>query len=626
MGTRYRSRVSGLVVGLALVLASVGLVAPPATSTPGVNDYPSKLKTASRDALVDPWLFYNRECTSWVAWRLNHDNWGLPYGKNYQFWNYYKGQHWGNANHWATAARAAGIRVDNKPAVGSVAYWTSGSFGHVAWVRYVNKSSVTIEEYNYLVYGGYSTRTFTTGASNYPAGFIHVHDLGNVSRPTIAGTAQVGQTLTAAPGTWVLPGATFTYQWLADGTAISGATGSTYSPTSDQVGDQLSVRVTGQMAGVRAMRATSAATAPVLPNAISSTSPPTISGTPQVAQTLTASPGSWSVAATYAYQWTADGADIPGATTSTFVPGADQVGAQIAVQVTASKPGFLSATAVSNPTAPVLAGNIANQVPPAVKGTPQLGATLSADPGKWSVSGATYHYQWLADGQNVTGATSPTLVPGGGLLGKQVSVMVVATAPGYVDTSATSTASAAVAPGTIQIASGPHVGGRPVVGETLRASTGRITTPGVSVARQWLRDGAPISGATGATYVPGRADIGHRISATLTLSRQDFTTVAETSPETAGVRVMPWMTAQQTTAPGQVGLDVRLGARGAPAPAGRVQLYLGTQLVRRPTLSNGEAVMTVHRLTRGWHTFRLVYRGDAYHTGKTVTMAIRIPG
>ncbi|HET8602384.1 MAG TPA: CHAP domain-containing protein [Marmoricola sp.] len=627
MGTRYRSRVSGLVMGLALVLASVGLMVPPATSTPGVNDYPSKLKDAGRDALVDPWLFYNRECTSWVAWRLNHDNWGLPYGNKYQFWNYYKGQHWGNAGHWATAARAAGIRVDTRPSVGSVAYWTSGSFGHVAWVRYVNKSSVTVEEYNYLVYGGYSTRTFTTGASNYPAGFIHVRDLGNRKRPSVSGTAQAGQTLTANKGSWVLPGATFTYQWLADGTAISGATASTYTPTSAQVGDQISVRVTGQLTGIRAIRATSAATAPVLPNAISSTTPPSISGTPQVDQTLTASPGTWSVSgASYTYQWTAGGTDIPGATASTFVPGADQVGQNLTVEVTASKSGFQPATAVSNPVGPVQAGNITNQVAPAVKGTPQLGATLTADPGKWSVDGTSYHYQWLADGQDIAGANGTALVPGSDLLGKQVAVRVVATAPGYVDTTAISAASAAVAPGTITVASGPRVGGQAVVGDVLRSYTGSITTTGVTVARQWLRDGVPIPDATDATYTARKVDIGHHLAVRLTLSRTDFTTLVETSPETAGVRVTPWMTARQTTATHQVSLDIRVGAQGAPTPTGQVQLYLGTELVRHPRLSDGEAVVTVRGLSKGWHTFRLQYGGDGYHTGKNATMAIQIPG
>ena len=66
--------------------------------------------------------------------------------------------------------------------------------------------------------------------------------------PTISGTAQVGETLTAdtsgisdADG---LDDAVFGYQWLADGTDITGATGSTYILTNADDGKAVKVRVT----------------------------------------------------------------------------------------------------------------------------------------------------------------------------------------------------------------------------------------------------------------------------------------------------------------------------------------------------------------------------------------------
>jgi surface antigen len=49
------------------------VVAGAASATAGVDDYPANLKSAAQDSLVDPWGFYNRECTSFVAWRLNND-------------------------------------------------------------------------------------------------------------------------------------------------------------------------------------------------------------------------------------------------------------------------------------------------------------------------------------------------------------------------------------------------------------------------------------------------------------------------------------------------------------------------------------------------------------------------
>ena len=52
----------------------------------------------------------------------------------------------------------------------------------------------------------------------------------NTVLPTITGIAQVGEVLTATPGTWTgSPTPTFSYQWLRDGAIIAGATGTTYT-------------------------------------------------------------------------------------------------------------------------------------------------------------------------------------------------------------------------------------------------------------------------------------------------------------------------------------------------------------------------------------------------------------
>lgn len=66
----------------------------------------------------------------------------------------------------------------------------------------------------------------------------------NTVAPSITGTAQVGQTLTAVSGTWS-GSPTFTRQWSAGGVAISGATAATYVPVADDVGDTITVTVTG---------------------------------------------------------------------------------------------------------------------------------------------------------------------------------------------------------------------------------------------------------------------------------------------------------------------------------------------------------------------------------------------
>ena len=85
--------------------------------------------------------------------------------------------------------------------------------------------------------------------------------------PTISGTAQVGETLTAntsgisdADG---LASASFSYQWLADDADISGATGNTYSVSDGDVGKTINVRVSFTDDAGNAENLTSAATTAV---------------------------------------------------------------------------------------------------------------------------------------------------------------------------------------------------------------------------------------------------------------------------------------------------------------------------------------------------------------------------
>jgi hypothetical protein len=82
------------------------------------------------------------------------------------------------------------------------------------------------------------------------------------SMPRVGGTARVGRTLTAYPGTWT-SGTRFAYRWFASGTAVKGATARTFTPTRAQVGKRLTVRVTGSKAGYATRARTSSATARV---------------------------------------------------------------------------------------------------------------------------------------------------------------------------------------------------------------------------------------------------------------------------------------------------------------------------------------------------------------------------
>ena len=148
--------------------------------------------------------------------------------------------------------------------------------------------------------------------------------------PTISGTAQVGETLTAntsgvADGDG-LANATFGYQWLADDTDIAGATGLTYTLTDSEESKAITVRVSFTDDADNDETLTSGATDTVeaAPTTNSpATGAPTISGTAQVGETLTADTSGIADAdglsnVQYEYQWLADDTDIAGATNATY--------------------------------------------------------------------------------------------------------------------------------------------------------------------------------------------------------------------------------------------------------------------------------------------------------------------
>ncbi|WP_425955228.1 hypothetical protein [Xylanimonas sp. McL0601] len=107
--------------------------------------------------------------------------------------------------------------------------------------------------------------TFASGREFKPADFSKTITIGlplAAPVPTIVGAPKVGATLTAQPGNWTA-GAALTYQWSANGTTITGATGRAFTPRAAQVGKKITVTVTGSKPTYRDASKTSAATAAV---------------------------------------------------------------------------------------------------------------------------------------------------------------------------------------------------------------------------------------------------------------------------------------------------------------------------------------------------------------------------
>ena len=131
--------------------------------------------------------------------------------------------------------------------------------------------------------------------------------------PVISGTPQVGETLTAdtsgVSDSDGMTGAVFQYQWLAGGSEIAGATGSSHVLTGDEEGLTVQVQVSFNDDAGNGETLTSAGTAAVAPRANSpATGAPVITGTAQVGETLTADTGGIAdsdglTGVSYNYQW-----------------------------------------------------------------------------------------------------------------------------------------------------------------------------------------------------------------------------------------------------------------------------------------------------------------------------------
>lgn len=268
----------------------------------------------------------------------------------------------------------------------------------------------------------------------------------NTALPVISGTAEVGQTLSSSTGTWNgSPTPTFTFQWRrcdsagANCTGISGATNSTYAVAFADADKTLRVNVTGTNVGGSAT-ATSVQTTVVLSPPVNTT-PPTIAGTAQTGQTLTASPGTWAgtPAPSFFYQWrrcSGSCSDIAGANSSTYIPLAADLEFTLKVTVTASNSAG-TAVVESAATVSITGGPPANVSSPQISGTPLAGTVLSSTPGTWvnTDSQTTYRYEWdvcaLPDlgSCSLNWAQTPyfNIAPSPAILGKRLRVRVIVT-------------------------------------------------------------------------------------------------------------------------------------------------------------------------------------------------------
>lgn len=378
-----------------------------------------------------------------------------------------------------------------------------------------------------------STRSFTTSTDPAQAPV-------NAAAPTVTLSSYIapvpGSRLTATTGTWTSQTSiTYAYQWQRSGDNsvfgdVPGATSSTYTVQSVDVGTYFRVRVTA----TNANGSTASASSSVAPVAIVAPSEvPQVQGFAVVGETLTFMDAQWSSVPppTLSLTWQSlignTWTSIPGRTGPSLTLDDTQFGRSVRVMVTATvRDG--SVTYYSEPRGPV--SSSLNTVPPVVTGALSVGQVLTTSGGTWRPAGTTLTYGWqrydagagewdVIAGQ--TGSTYTLRADDAGALIRSVVGSINNSVTSPVPVYAYSAAYGPVA-GLINV-SPPVITGVPNTTTVLSATSG-VWSPssGVAFAYQWQRSQngitwVNISGATSSTYTPA-SDAGYSIRVQVTAS------------------------------------------------------------------------------------------------------------
>ncbi len=158
-----------------------------------------------------------------------------------------------------------------------------------------------------------------------------------------------------------------------------------------------------------------------------------------------------------------------------------------------------------------------------IEGKAQVGQTLVARAGDVAPVPDSFRYRWFADGSVIPDATGPTYTLPTEVQSAAISVEISALKIGYHTSTDTSAATGPV--------TGTRVTGATTVGNTLRGDSSAVTSSApATLAKQWLRNGAPIPNADGASYQLTNADAGSTIAYRVTETIEGETDAPVTSP------------------------------------------------------------------------------------------------
>ena len=393
--------------------------------------------------------------------------------------------------------------------------------------------------------------------------------------PTIGGTAQVGETLTANTSGVIdadgLSNVQYEYQWLADDSDISGATNATYTLVAGDEGKAIKVEVSFTDDEGNDESLTSEPTA-----VVAAAPPPPPDNLRAVTQKSGAVELTWDApqdATVTGYrierrptggspsdQQRSAGSprdhhtlvEDTGSTDTGYTDNTAQKGVGYEYRVSArneagagEESDWVDAEEATAPNSPATGA-------PTISGTAQVGETLTANTSgiadEDGLSGATFSYQWVANDGNsdtdITGATDYTYTLAAADEGKAIKVQVGFTDDADNEETLTSAATGAVVARPNSPATGaPTISGTAQVGEVLTVETSGVADVdglgNVQYEYQWLADDADMAGATSLTYTLIDVDEGKAIKVRVSFTDDADNAETLTSAATAAVTAAP---------------------------------------------------------------------------------------
>lgn len=450
--------------------------------------------------------------------------------------------------------------------------------------------------------------------------------------PALSGLGAIGSTLTLVDPVWSLLGVSNSYQWMRNGIPILGATGSTYTPSLEDAGSQVSALVTGRLLGFLPLSVlTDALDIPLpgggggeTPDPLSLLAVPTLTGIPGVGQLIGLTTILWSLpGVSTSVQWLSNNVPIPGATGLGFIPGADLAGTELSALITGTAAGLPVVSVLTSALgiAPAEPDAITASAAPTVSGLGKVGTQLTGTDPTWSASGVTTTYQWLRNSVAIPGATRKTHTLVGEDLAKQISLKTTGTKSGSTAGTATSSPVLGKLGDPLTASAAPSLNGNPAAGNLMTVRPGTWAgTPTPIFGYQWYVNGAPISGANASTYIVKPTQAGRNIAVLVTANRVGY---APGTAATAPAKVARAASRTKLALPkkkinrGRAALvRITLGAKGL-RPAGKVTIFDGRKKLRTYTVrsaDNGSRVVALPKLKAGRHALTARFGGSTSTT------------